>query len=46
MRFCGAARFARVEGEVRAEDFLEGSFIRASFLEDLFSLKLLYENRG
>ncbi|HEY4521356.1 MAG TPA: hypothetical protein VJL57_03070, partial [Candidatus Paceibacterota bacterium] len=45
MHFCCAARFARVESEVRAEDFLEGGFFQRKVfrLRDFaHSLRLLY----
>src|SRR3989338_9301652 len=45
MHFFWAARFARVEGEVRAEDFLEGGFFQRKVfrLRDFaHSLRLVY----
>ena len=45
MHFCRAARFARVEGEVRAEDFLEGGFFQRKvfrFGDFIQCLRLLY----
>src|SRR3989338_11222567 len=45
MHFFWAARFARVEGEVRAEDFLEGGFFQRKVFRlrnFAHSLRLVY----